>query len=416
MKRTAGTAAYRVVTIIFATLAAACAQKPVQQTPAQATAPASSAQAPAPPPPWAQGRPPELANSTLAPHAPGLMAKQAKDLPIDKIKLPPGFAIEVWATGLTNARSMTVSPKGTVFVGTRLVGNVYAVVDRGDRREVKVIAKGLHRPNGVAVKDGALYVAELSRVIRFDGIEDRLDNPPAPVVVYDNLPKDEPHGWKFMALGPDGMLYVPVGAPCNICDPPATHALIRRISTDGKQTEVVARGVRNTVGFDWHPTTKELWFTDNGRDWMGDNQPEEELNRVAKTGQHFGYPHCHAGDVLDPEFGKGRACSEYVAPEAKLGPHAAALGMRFYTGGMFPAEYRNRVIVARHGSWNRTQKIGFDLVHVMPGQNKMEVFASGWLQGDTYWGRPTDVQVLRDGSLLVSDDFAGAIYRISYKR
>ena len=257
------------------------------------------------PPSWAQGRPAELASSNLAPHAPGLIAKQAKDLPVDKIKLPPGFAIEVWATGLTNARSMTVSPKGTVFVGTRLVGNVYAVVDRGDRREVKVIAKGLHRPNGVAVKDGALYVAELSRVVRFDGIEDRLDNPPAPVVVYDNLPKDEPHGWKFMALGPDGMLYVPIGAPCNICEPPATHAQIRRISTDGKQTEVVARGVRNTVGFDWHPATKELWFTDNGRDWLGENQPEEELNRVSKPGQHFGYPHCHAGDILDPEFGKG---------------------------------------------------------------------------------------------------------------
>jgi glucose/arabinose dehydrogenase len=236
------------------------------------------------------------------------------------------------------------------------------------------------------------------------------------VVVYDNLPKDEPHGWKFMALGPDGMLYVPVGAPCNICEPPATHALIRRISTDGKQTEVVARGVRNTVGFDWHPTTKELWFTDNGRDWLGENQPEEELNRVSKTGQHFGYPHCHAGDIPDPQFGKGRSCSEYVAPEAKLGPHAAALGMRFYNGAMFPAEYRNRIIVARHGSWNRAQKSGFDLVHVMPGQSKMETFASGWLQGDTFWGRPTDVQVLRDGSLLVSDDFAGAIYRISYKR
>ena len=416
MKQTASSAACRILTVLAAALAAACAQKPAQQAPAAPAPAAPASSAPAPPPSWAQGRPAELASSNLAPHAPGLIAKQAKDLPVDKIKLPPGFAIEVWATGLTNARSMTVSPKGTVFVGTRLVGNVYAVVDRGDRREVKVIAKGLHRPNGVAVKDGVLYVAELSRVVRFDGIEDRLDNPPAPVVVYDNLPKDEPHGWKFMALGPDGMLYVPIGAPCNICEPPATHALIRRISTDGKQTEVVARGVRNTVGFDWHPTTKELWFTDNGRDWMGENQPEDELNRVAKAGQHFGYPHCHAGDILDPEFGKGRSCSDSVVPEAKLGPHTAALGSVSIPATCSRRNIRNRIIIARKGSWNRTQKSGFDIVSVTPGQSKTETFANGWLQGDTFWGRPTDVQVMRDGSLLVSDDFTGAIYRISYKR
>jgi glucose/arabinose dehydrogenase len=347
------------------------------------------------------------------------MAKPAADIPVDKVTLPPGFQISVWAEGLPNARSITVGTKGTVFVGTRLVGNVYAVVDQGERREVKIIAKGLHRPNGVAFKDGALYVAELSRLLRFDNIEDRLDSPPAPVVVFDQLPTDEPHGWKFLALGPDEKLYFNIGAPCNVCEPPATHAHIVRVNTDGSGYEVFVSGVRNSVGLDWHPVTKELYFTDNSRDWLGDDIPSDELNHALRRGLHFGFPYCHQGDVLDPEFGQGHACSAYAPPLLKLGPHVAALGLRFYTGTMFPPAYQNRIIIALHGSWNRTHKTGFKLMQVtlLPEQPpQAEVFAEGWLQGEEFWGRPVDVQVMQDGSLLVSDDWNGALYRITYQR
>jgi glucose/arabinose dehydrogenase len=405
----------------------AAAPQPVASAPgatpaSPAAVPREPAQAPTqtPAPSWAQGRPGSLENSTLAPHPPGLIAKAATDIPVDRLKLPPGFQAQVWATGMANARSMTVGSKGTVFVGARLVGNVYAVVDRGDRREVKVIAKGLHRPNGVAFKDGALYVAELSRVVRYDNIEDRLDNPPAPVVVYSDLPKDEPHGWKFIAFGPDGKLYIPIGTPCNICEPPDTHAQIRRINPDGTGMEVVARGVRNTVGFDWDPQTKQMWFTDNGRDWMGDDMPADELNRLSQPGkQHFGFPFCHQGDTPDPEFAKGRSCAEAAKPELNIGAHVGALGMRFYTGGMFPPEYRDRILIARHGSWNRNQKVGFDVVQVVrgaDGSTKLEPFLTGFRDGEKYWGRPADVQVLRDGSVLVSDDVSGALIRVTYGR
>ncbi len=383
------------------------------------SAPAAAQQAPAGAPPWAQGRPKDQDSSTLAPHSPPLTAKPAKDIPIDRVKLPPGFEISVWASGMPNARSIAVGDKGTVFVGSRLVGNVYAVVDKGGTREVKTIAKGLHRPNGVAFRNGALYVAELSRVVRFDGIEEKLDAPGEPAVVYQDLPKDEPHGWKFIAFGPDGNLYVPVGAPCNICMPPETHAQIRRVKPDGSGAEVVARGVRNTVGFDWHPETKELWFTDNGRDWVNDEGPHDELNRVAKTGAHFGYPFCHEADMLDPEQGKGKSCAEYEKPAANLGPHVAALGMRFYTGSMFPAEYRNRIFIAEHGSWNRTKKSGFRVSQAIVGADgtaRHEAFADGFLEGEQFWGRPVDVHVMKDGALLVSDDWNGALYRITYKK
>jgi glucose/arabinose dehydrogenase len=377
---------------------------------------APSGAAPPAPPSWAQGRPPAQASSPLAPHQGPLTAAKAEDIPVAKIKVPQGFEVSLWASGMPNARSMTVGDKGTVFVGTRLVGRVYAVTDKGGTREVKTIAQGLHRPNGIAFKDGALYVAELSRVIRYDDIENRLDNPPEPKVVYQDLPKDEPHGWKFMAFGPDGLLYLQVGAPCNICMPPETHAQIRRIKPDGSGAEVVARGVRNTVGFDWHPQTRELWFTDNGRDWLDDDGPGDELNRVTRVGQHFGYPFCHQGDTPDPEFGKEKGCAEFEKPALVLGPHVAALGMRFYTGNMFPAEYRNRILIAERGSWNRTQKLGFRVMQVTlseGGAPKYEPFAQGWLEGENFWGRPVDVQQLRDGSLLVSDDYNGAIYRIA---
>jgi glucose/arabinose dehydrogenase len=310
--------------------------------------------------------------------------------------------------------------KGTLFVGSRLVGNVYAVVDKDGKREVKTIAQGLHRPNGLAFHKGALYVAELSKVWRYDNIEDNLDNPPKPVLVSDKFPTDEPHGWKFIAIGPDDKLYVPIGIPCNNCMPSENHGQIRRMNLDGSEMEVVARGVRNTVGFDWHPTTKQLYFTDNGRDWASEDVPADELNRVTQVGQHFGNPFCHQGDFTDPEFGWGRDCSDFVKPVALLGPHTAALGMRFYTGSSFPKQYRNAIFIARHGSWNRSNKLGGDIVVAQLNRDgtvrSVTPFLSGFLQDNNYIGRPVDVLVMKDGSLLVSDDYAGAVYRVSYGR
>jgi glucose/arabinose dehydrogenase len=345
---------------------------------------------------------------------------RAASLPLDTIKLPPGFRIDLYAHPAPGARSMALGAGGTLFVGSRDEGNVYAVVD-GDKDgradEVLTLARGLRMPNGVAVRDGALYVAEISRVLRYDGIEGRLKSPPAPVVVKGDLPTERHHGWKFIAFGPDGLLYVPIGAPCNICDRGDPFATITRMKPDGTGFEIVARGVRNTVGFDWHPRTGELWFTDNGRDMMGDDVPADELNRVARAGQHFGYPHCHGGDVPDPDFGRDRPCSEFVAPTRELGPHVAAIGMRFYTGSMFPEEYRGQVFIAEHGSWNRSRKVGYRVMLVrLHGDRAVsyEPFAQGWLRGEKEWGRPADVLVMPDGALLVSDDAAGAVYRISY--
>ena len=395
---------------------------------AQQTPPAPAPQAPAaakpaepkPPPSWQQGRPETMKDSKLAPNPPGLTAKPASEIPVDKVKLPKGFAISLWAEGLPNARSIAVGDKGTVFVGTRLVGNVYAVVERDGKREVKTIIKNLHRPNGIAFHKGSLYVAELSRILRYENIEANLDQVPQPMVVFDALPKDEPHGWKYMVIGPDGWLYFNIGAPCNICVPPDTHAAIVRVDPVKGVMETVAKGVRNSVGMAFHPATKELWFTNHGRDWAGDDLPNDTLHRLVKKGTHFGYPYCHQGDFLDPEHGKGRSCAEFAPPALKLGPHVAPLGMRFYTGAMFPPEFKNRIIIANHGSWNRSTKVGYNLVQVTLDASgkvvKHEPFAEGWLQGDTFWGRPVDLQVMRDGSLIVSDDVAGALYRITYKR
>jgi len=390
-------------------LAGAMAQQPVPTAPAAA---------PAVPPTWAQGRKPEQESLNLAPHPPGITALAPEEIPLDRIKLPEGFRIAVWASGLPNARSMTFGRNGTLFVGTRFVGSVYAVVDKGTAREVKTLLKGLHRPNGLAFKNGALYVAEVSRILRYDSIESRLDSPPEPVVVFDALPKDEAHGWKFMTLGPDGWLYFQIGSPGNILIPPVTHAQIARVDPERGVLETVVSGVRNSVGMDFHPVTRELWFTNNGRDWMGEDVPNDTLHRVTHKGMNFGFPFCHQGDLLDDEFGKGRSCQEFDAPALKLGPHVAPLGMRFYTGRQFPAEYRNNIFIAEHGSWNRTRKQGFNVSRVvLDGDGrpvKYEPFATGFLQAETFWGRPVDVQVAPDGALLVSDDVAGAIYRISY--
>jgi glucose/arabinose dehydrogenase len=350
---------------------------------------------------------------------PGAGAKEIP--PLETLKTPPGFRVSLFAEKVPGARSMAMGAKGTLFVGTRDEGKVYALTDAnvdGRTDRVTVVASGLDTPNGVAFKDGALYVAEVGRILRFDGIEDRLDRPPEPVVVTDRYPTEEMHGWKFIAFGPDGRLYVPVGAPCNLCeskDP--LFASITRLRPEGGTPEIVASGVRNTVGFDWNPATGELWFTDNGRDWAGNDRPPDELNRWEKTGQHFGYPYCHGRDFLDPEFGKGRTCSAFTPPVQELGPHVAALGMRFYTGTMFPPEYRGRIFIAEHGSWNRDAKIGYRVTQVTLNGNAAvayEPFITGWLDGGSVRGRPVDVLVWKDGSLLISDDHAGAIYRITY--
>jgi len=387
---------------------------------AQTPAPAAGA-TPAIPPTWAQGRTADGMNPSLSPNPPGISALPADEIPVSKLKVPPGFKVELWASGMPNGRSMTESPSGVVYVGTRFTGNVYAVVTKDGKREVKTIAKGLHRPNGVAFANGSLYVAELSRIIRYDNIEANLDNPPAPVVVFDALPKDEPHGWKFLTLSPDGQyLYFQIGTPANIVVPPYTHAAIVRLNLKTNILEYVATGVRNSVGMDFQKGTKELWFTNNGRDWADENLPNDTLNRLAHKGMNFGYPFCHQGDFLDPEFGKGRSCDEFDKPEMKLGAHVAALGMRFYNGNMFPAEYKGNIFIAEHGSWNKTKKSGYQVVRVvLDAKNKpvkLEPFITGWLEGENFWGRPVDVQVLKDGSMLVSDDETGAIFRVSYNK
>jgi glucose/arabinose dehydrogenase len=364
------------------------------------------------------GRPTAEGAQKLAPVAALPIPVAADKLPVDKLKAPKGFKVEVYASGIPNARSLRLGDKGTVFVGNRVLDKVYAIVDKDGKREVKVIASGLHRPNGLAFHNGTLYIAELSKISKIDNIEDHLDNPPKPTLVYDDLPKDEAHGWKFIAIGPDNKLYVPVGQPCNNCIPSDAHGQIRRMNLDGTGVEVIARGVRNTVGFDWHPVSKELYFTDNGRDWLSEDLPNDELNRLTQVGQHFGSPYCYQGNIPDPEFGWGRSCSEFTPPVALMGPHAAALGMRFYTGTMFPAEFRNVIFVARHGSWNRTNKFGGDIAAVKLNADgsvkSVEPFITGFLQDNKYVGRPVDVLVMKDGSLLISDDYDGAVYRVSY--
>ena len=339
-------------------------------------------------------------------------------LPLDRISLPPGFKIEVLAR-LDNPREMVLGSDGTLFAGSMRAGNVYAIkLQPGTPARVTTVASGLNRPIGVAFRDGALYVTATDRVLRFDDIEHRLDAPPTPILVSKAFPNSAGHGGKFIAFGPDGKLYVPSGAPCNICEPDSDrYANLMRMNPDGSALEVFARGIRNTVGFDWDPDTHEIWFTDNGRDMLGDDAPPDELNHAARAGMNFGYPFCHGGTITDPEFGSKHSCAEFAPPAQNLGPHVASLGMRFYTGAQFPAAYRKQIFIAEHGSWNRSRKIGYrvSVVRIEGGKAvSYQPFATGWLQGEQVWGRPADVLVMPDGSLLVSDDFAGAIYRISY--
>jgi glucose/arabinose dehydrogenase len=337
---------------------------------------------------------------------------------LDRISLPAGFSISMYEANVPGARTLAFGDKGTLFVGTYKEGKVYAIPARsGDKGDVLVIAEGLQNPHGVAFRDGSLYVAERGRILRFDDMENRLARPPAPRVIYDLGLKYAHHGLRVMHFGPDGKLYVSIGVPCNICMPEADrYGIIIRIDSSGK-AEVFARGIRNSVGYDWHPDTHELWFTDNGRDLLGDDAPPDELNHAPVAGMHFGYPYCHAGELPDPVFGLRNPCSEFTGPAQRLGPHVAALGMRFYTGHQFPVSYQNRIFIAEHGSWNRSSKLGYRVSMVTFAGNeavKYEPFAEGWLQGNSAWGRPVDVIVAPDGALMVSDDKSGAIYRISY--
>ncbi|MBR0795177.1 PQQ-dependent sugar dehydrogenase [Bradyrhizobium jicamae] len=394
----------------------AAAQQPANP-PASGAAPAAQ---PLPPGSPMIGRPDNEAAAKLAPVAPPPLPASPDKLPVAKLKVPAGFNVEVYAAGMANARSLALGDKGTVFVGSRLVDKVYAIVNKDGKRSVKVIASGLYRPNGVAFKDGTLYIAELSQVSRIDKIEDLLDNPPKPTVIYDKLPKDEAHGWKFIAIGPDNKLYVPVGQPGNNVLHDDAHGQIRRMNLDGSGAEVYALGVRNSVGFDWNPATRQMYFTDNGRDWLSETVPEDELNRVTKAGEDFGAPFCYQGNIIDQELGWGKSCKDYTPPVGLMGAHSASLGMRFYTGSMFPKRYKNAIFVARHGSWNKTQKQGGDVVVVRLKRDgtvkSIEPFMTGFLEDNKYIGRPVDVMLLKDGSLLVSDDWNGAVYRVSYSK
>ncbi|MBK1658853.1 sorbosone dehydrogenase family protein [Paracraurococcus ruber] len=377
----------------------------------------------APAPAWAQGRPDSMATSSLAPHAPRLTVTPPDQLPLPALKVPAGFKVELWAHGAPGARMMAEGPNGTVFVGTRAIGRVYAISDQGGQRQVRTVAGQLNNPNGIAVRDGALYVVAINRVLRWDGIEGKLDNPGAPtdLTAAFGLPTEEHHGWKFAAFGPDGRLYLNIGVPCNICEYNRdTHALIVSFNPDGSGRRIEGKGIRNSVGFDWNPATRELWATNNGRDWAGNDMPNDTLHRIRRSGEDHGFPYC-ASNWRDPAIASGPAtCSEFAAPAALLGPHVAALGMRFYTGTAFPAEYRNQIFIARRGSWNRDRLSGYDVaVAKLDAQGNVtgvEPFLTGLRDeaNNRFLGRPVDVLVRRDGSLLVSDEQNGAIYRITH--
>jgi glucose/arabinose dehydrogenase len=366
--------------------------------------------------------PERMKNPHLTPHAPRMTVTPPSEIPLDRIKLPKGFKVELWAHGMPGVRMMARGDKGTIWAGTRFIGRVYEIKDKGTHREHRILAEKLVQPNGVAFLAGNLYVIAINRVFRYDGIEDNPNVKPVELTEQFKLPPDVHHNWKFIAFGPDNKLYVQVGAPCNVCEVSDAYAQIRRYSADGSNMEVVARGVRNTVGFDFHPKTRELWFTDQGRDWMGENTPEDELNRVSKMGEFFGFPWCHAQGIPDPDVKKKDPCKGVTRPVALLGPHSSALGMRFYTGKMFPKEYQDSIFIARRGSWNRSELFGYDVVNVRAtpdGKNaKVIPFMTGFMdpKENKFWGRPADVLQLPDGSLLVSDEQVGAIYRITYSK
>lgn len=377
----------------------------------------------APPlPAWKQGMTADMADSKLAPHAGKLTATPASDIPIDKLKLPPGFKVEIWSTGTPGIRAMSRGDSGKIYAGTRPLGRVYEITDNGKERTSRVVVDKLNQP-AVTINKGSLYVMAIDKVLRYDGIEANPNVQPVDMTAAFKLPPEQHHNWKYIRFGPDGKLYVPFGGPCNICVSPTNeYAQIRRYNADGSGMEVIATGIRNTQGFDFHPVTKELWFTNHGRDWMGDEGPEDGLFRLSKTGQNFGFPYCHLGSVPDPDIKKANPCEGVTPPVITMGAHAAVMGLHFYTGNMFPAEYKNAMFVARKGSWNRTQKSGFDVVTVRAdadGKNpKVTPFVTGFKDDATeaFWGRPAYILQMPDGSLLLSDEQLGAIYRISYAK
>ena len=381
--------------------------------------------APSAPPSWKQGMAAEQAQSALHPFLPHMTGRAASDLPVEKLKVPAGFKVEVWAEGAPEARSLALGEKGTVFVSNRNLSNVYAIVENAGKREVKVLLKGLKAPNGLVFDKGTLYVAERNRITRFDDIESKLDNPGEGKVVIDNLDPNNAagHFWKYMVMGPDGKLYFNIGSPQNITMPTYNEASILRVDPKTGIMENFAQGVRNSVGMAFHPVSKDLWFTEHGRDWLGTDLPNDELNVAKKKGQHFGFPFCHQGDTLDPVYGQNRTCDEFSPPVLKLGAHIAPVGMKFYTGQMFPAEYKNSMIIAQHGSWNRDPKQGYNLIRVnldAKGNATKHAFVDGFLENEKgdppMWGRPVDVLQMKDGSILFSDDYNGIIYRVSYSK
>ena len=379
----------------------------------------------APPPAWKQGMSAEQEKSTLHPFAGHVTGRLAAELPLNKVKLPPGFKIEIWADGVPDARSLALGDKGTVFVSNRVQTSVYAIVDTGGKREVKTLLKGMKSPNGIVFDKGTLYVAERHRISRFDDVENKLNNPGTGTVVVDNLDltNQAGHFWKYLAMGPDGKLYFNIGSPQNITMPTFDEASILRVDIKSGTVENYAQGVRNSVGMAFHPVSGDLWFTEHGRDWMGTDLPSDELNVVKTKGQHFGFPFCHQGDVLDPVYGKNRSCDQFTPPALNLGAHMAPVGMKFYTGNMFPAEYKNSMLIAQKGSWNRDPKQGYNLIRVTVGADGKATshpFIDGFLENDRgdppMWGRPTDVLQMKDGSILFSDDYNGVVYRVSYSR
>jgi glucose/arabinose dehydrogenase len=410
----------KILITAIAVTAAACTQPAMQEPARVELSAAANPVVPAGTPVWKQGMSQDAVTSPLAPHPARLTVTPPGDVPVGRLKVPAGFKVELWAHGMPGARMMARGPQGKVYVGTRSIGRVYEVTDRGGTRETRVLIDKLTQPNGLVFKGNSLYVMAIDKFLRFDGVESNGAVQPVDITAAFKLPPKPHHNWKFLAAGPDGKLYVPFGAPCNICDPEPEYAQIRRYDWDGSNMEVVARGVRNSVGFDFHPRTRELWFTDNGRDWAGDAGPEDELNRVSRSGEFFGFPYCHSNGIPDQDVKKANACAGVTMPVALLGPHTAALGMRFYTGRMFPREYQESILIARHGSWNRTALTGFDVVRVTADTNgrnaRVEPFLTGFIDGGKFLGRPTDVMQMPDGALLVSDEHNGAIYRISYGR
>lgn len=396
-----------------------CATAPAPKAEAPAPAPVAATPAPA----WKQGMGPDMANSKLAPLPGKMTVTPASEIPIDKLKLPPGFKIEVWATGMPGARAMARGDNGKIYIGTRAIGRVYELSDNGKERTSRVVVDKLVQPAGVAFKNGSLYVMAINKVLRYDGIEKNPTVAPVDLTARFNLPPEQHHNWKYIAFGPDGKLYVPFGAPCNICElPTPEYAQIRRYNPDGSGMEVLATGVRNTVGFDWHPTTKQLWFTNHARDWMGDDKPNDTLHRMQKTGLNYGFPYCHEGNMPDDVVKKANPCAGVEQPVALMGPHTAVMGIKFYTGNMFPAEYKNAALIARKGSWNRNQKTGYDVVMVKAGPDgknpKITPFITGFMNpaDQSFWGRPAYLLQMPDGSMLVSDEQLGAIYRVTYSK